>query len=355
MATLKEVAKAAGVSPSTASAALRGLNIVKPDTTHKVIDAASKLNYHINLSARALRSGHTNIFTLIIPDLENDFYAKLANSLADALFIDGCRLIIQISQYDSGKELELVKQQSSSLCDGLFICSTSNTATTIQGAAGDRPVLLFDDMSAPEEECYDSINTTSQGGMYALIHHLQQCGRKRIGIVGVNELAAKNGPRYLGLTLRKRRYAYALAALEQLYGSSEGSAINADWSVESGITTAHELVRQGMPFDALCCMNDQLAFGIMRGLAETGVNVPDDVAVTGFDGVNAGGFTTPTLTTMAIDFVGMAHSAVSMMRRQLELRESSSPMIPQHVIVGSRLLARESTLGRTASTGFTTR
>lgn len=69
MVTLKDVARKAGVSMSTASAALRGKDIVKPDTTQRVLEAANTLNYRINLSARALRSGKSDIFTMIVPDL----------------------------------------------------------------------------------------------------------------------------------------------------------------------------------------------------------------------------------------------------------------------------------------------
>ena len=80
MVTLKDVARKAGVSMSTASAALRGKDIVKPDTTQRVLEAANTLNYRINLSARALRSGKSDIFTMIVPDLENQYYATACSS-----------------------------------------------------------------------------------------------------------------------------------------------------------------------------------------------------------------------------------------------------------------------------------
>lgn len=77
MVTLKQVAAEAGVSPSTASAALRGMDIVRPDTAKKVLETAARLNYQTNLSARALRSGRSDTFTLIIPDLENQYGLSL--------------------------------------------------------------------------------------------------------------------------------------------------------------------------------------------------------------------------------------------------------------------------------------
>lgn len=350
MVTLKEVAEAAGVSPSTASAALRGMDIVKPQTRERVAETAERLQYRANLSARALRSGRSGIFTLIVPDLENGFYAKLANSLADQLFTQDLRLIIQVSQYDKDKELRQVSELKSTMCDGLFICSTHNSGREISKVSKDLPVLLFDDMSAQDDICFDSIETPSRGGIRSAIRHLYDCGRKRIGVVGgsTQETGDLNT---LGMTLRENRYNEALDLIKELGLDNHNSLIEADWTTEAGMARAHDLVNNGMPFDALCCMNDALAFGVIRGLSECGLVVPDDIAVTGFDGINPGGFTTPTLTTVAVDFISMAQMAVTMMLQQINglSRHKPDSPLPRRVIVGYRLLQRESTLGRVQS------
>ena len=151
------------------------------------------------------------------------------------------------------------------------------------------------------------------------------------------------------------RYAYAYQALGA-YGLNTANAyIQSDWSVEAGIEVAHKLAASGMQYDALCCMNDELALGVMRGLAECGVNVPDDVAVIGFDGVGCGSYTTPTLSTIAVDFDGMAQTAATMMQQQIEQDATErNNSIPKRIIVGFQHHA-ESTMGRTASPGFTTK
>lgn len=334
MVTLKDVARKAGVSMSTASAALRGKDIVKPDTTQRVLEAANTLNYRINLSARALRSGKSDIFTMIVPDLENQYYAKMANAMSNVLTADKKRLVVQVSMYDSQRELDQIRQIDPSTCDGLFICSTHNSGKDIRSAAGDLSVLMFDDMSTDPEACYDSIETPSQTGMYAAIKHLAERERKTIGIVGTLGKSAE-AEHSLSVTLRQTRYAYAYQALGAY-----------------GLNTANAYIQ----YDALCCMNDELALGVMRGLAECGVNVPDDVAVIGFDGVGCGSYTTPTLSTIAVDFDGMAQTAATMMQQQIEQDATErNNSIPKRVIVGFQLLKRESTMGRTATTGFTTK
>lgn len=355
MVTLKDVARKAGVSMSTASAALRGKDIVKPDTTQRVLEAANTLNYRINLSARALRSGKSDIFTMIVPDLENQYYAKMANAMSNVLTADKKRLVVQISMYDSQRELDQIRQIDPSTCDGLFICSTHSSGKDIRSAAGDLPVLMFDDMSTDPEACYDSIETPSQTGMYAAIKHLAERERKTIGIVGTLGKSAE-AEHSLSVTLRQTRYAYAYQALGAYGLNTDNAYIQSDWSVEAGIEVAHKLAASGMQYDALCCMNDELALGVMRGLAECGVNVPDDVAVIGFDGVGCGSYTTPMLSTIAVDFDGMAQTAATMMQQQIEQDATErNNSIPKRIIVGFQLLKRESTMGRTATTGFTTK
>lgn len=354
MVTLKQVAAEAGVSPSTASAALRGMDIVRPDTAKKVLETAARFNYQTNLSARALRSGRSDTFTLIIPDLENQYYAKLANSLSYELLTHGKRLIIQVSRYDHEQEFQLIRSINDSICDGLFICSSTSSASDVrQAIGGNYPVVMFDDMSMGAESCYDSIDTPSQAGMYAAIRHLvEDCHRQRIGVLGSKTSSMQPGT--LGFTLRQNRCNYAVQALESYGLADEHTMIATDWGFRVGVEVAHRLADEGMRYDALCCMNDELALGVMRGLAECGINVPNQVAVTGFDGVLAGEYITPTLTTIAVDFNGMAQTAIHMMREAAERRSSGAPTLPRRIIVGFQLHKCESTMGRTASTGFTT-
>ncbi|RSX54655.1 LacI family DNA-binding transcriptional regulator [Bifidobacterium samirii] len=356
MVTLKQVAAEAGVSTSTASSALRDLDIVRPETKRRVIEAANRLDYRINTSARALRSGRSDIFIAIIPDLDNQYYARFANALSNALSDRGKRLILQISRYDGDTELRQIRSIDPSTCDGLFVCSIANSGKVLHDAAGSIPVLMFDDMSGTADAYYDSIETPGQGGTAAAINHLvNECGRRRIGVVGA--LADRHDDGSLARALRTNRCNFALQALRSHGLADERSLIACDWSVDAGIDMAHRLAAQGMPYDALCCMNDELALGIMRGLAEEGINVPDAVAVTGFDGITSGSYTTPTLTTVAVDFEGMAQTGTAMMEQQVErlAANDTTPIMPQRVIVGFQLLKRESTLGRTATTGFTTR
>lgn len=351
MATLKQVAAEAGVSISTASAALRGLDLVAPQTAQKVTQAAEKLDYHVNVSARVLKQGKTGIFGLIVPDLETEFYSMLANALGSELAEEGKSLIIEFSGYDPDLEVSHLQSLSSSICDGLFVCSTGHTAQQIKEIVGNRcPVVLFDDMTSLSDACFDAIHTPNQEGMEALIAHLVEQGYRHIALVGAVPEEEQNNPRNLGSLLHSRRKTSAFQALAD-HDLQPAAVLPANWSTKGGLVAADSiaptLLDKPGSIDAFCCMNDALALGLIRGLHTHGIHVPDDVAVGGFDGVNSSTLQIPSLTTVAIDFTGMARTAITLMNNRVrERNHSKQPILPQDVATGFHLRISESTASR---------
>ncbi|NMM94568.1 LacI family DNA-binding transcriptional regulator [Bifidobacterium oedipodis] len=343
MVTLKDVATLAGVSPTTASAALRGLDVVKPETTAKVRQAASDLNYRVNASAKMLRSGQTGIFTLAVPELTTPFYATLADCMSEEVESHGYRLIIRKTRFSAQTERRVLSELSTTFSDGIFIIVTQLSIQQVKDLLGQRPAVLFEDFSM--DGLFDSVNTPGADGIITAISHLKDCGRTAIGVIGGlpdSELALQPGA---GLTARARldRLNAAKRALRAMELDDHAGFMQADWSVDGGVAAAHKLVEQGLPYDGLCCMNDDLALGLLRGFHECGVAVPDQVAVIGFDGIPQGSWSVPTLSTIAVDFDGAARSAL-----QLMLRHCNNPDAPafcQRVTIGHRLIPRESTVG----------
>ena len=195
----------------------------------------------------------------------------MANAMSNVLTADKKRLVVQISMYDSQRELDQIRQIDPSTCDGLFICSTHSSGKDIRSAAGDLPVLMFDDMSTDPEACYDSIETPSQTGMYAAIKHLAERERKTIGIVGTLGKSAE-AEHSLSVTLRQTRYAYAYQALGAYGLNTDNAYIQSDWSVEAGIEVAHKLAASGMQYAD--------AVHHRRGFRRHGANRGDDDAAT---------------------------------------------------------------------------
>lgn len=372
MVTLKEVAARAGVSPSTASGALRGLDFVRPNTAERVLKAAQELNYTANVSARALRSGRTGILSLAIPTVSIPFYSRLASAMETCVERNGYQLVIQQTNFDAQMERRVLAQAEDTLSEGLFMLPARVSNREIAELTQGHPTVLFEDYSA--DITFDTVNAPSGNGIDRAIRHLAEHGRTHICVAGA---APVGGVRRRGQAsgrpgdarpsgrpaggigtvvanrvvkdeqnssrARYERIDAAVRALEELDLYDDSTMIDCEWGPDGGIELGHRLAalaKSGKRYDGVCCMNDDIALGVIRGLSDAGLRVPQDVAVTGFDGVPQGGWSVPTLTTIALDYEGMATTAVSMMLRKF----GDAPVtLPQRVTAGFRLIEREST------------
>ena len=343
MVTLKDVAAKAGVSPSTASGALRGLDFVRPTTADRVLKAAQDLNYTANVSARALRSGRTGILSLVIPTVDIPFYSQLTNAMERCVERHNYQLLVQQNDFDPKREREQIMQRDDTLSEGMFLLSAKTDTRDVVRLIGDHPTVLFEDYST--DILIDSVNTPSASGIDRVIRHLVERGRNRICLAGESIPITHVTNTSNSSRARYERADSAIRVFEELGISASCGAINCDWGPEPSIEVGHCIADMRdsngtLRYNAVCCMNDDIALGVIRGLADRGVRVPDEVAVTGFDGIKQGAWSIPTLTTVELDYDGMAETAVSMMLRKF----SNNPVsFPQRVIAGFRLLEREST------------
>lgn len=187
----------------------------------------------------------------------------------------------------------------------------------------------------------DTVNAPSDAGSRAAIEHLIARGCARIGIVGDNR--DPNNPNIIpGSRDIRMRAAKETILAAGLPFDERRDYIKSSWSIDGGIEAGRGLAKKGKcKYDGLYCLNDGIALGILRGLADDGVSVPGDVRVIGFDGLSQSMYSVPTLTTVATDFKGMADTALTLLMRRIENLDDE--FFPQTVNVGYKLIEREST------------
>lgn len=341
MVTMKDIARQAGVSATTVSAALRGVEGVSDEMATKIRKIAEKMDYRVNASAAALRSGRTNTLTLFTSSMATQYYVRLSTCLAEEAARQGFETRIQQSRFTTHDETDIVRNASASQADGLLFISTALSPEQVLDCVGSRPTLLFENWS--DIPLFDSVNTPSETGARAAIAHLVERGCARIGIIGSNDLSRdERRPSMLGRRSRNvrilaARLAIAAHGLDHLITDCE----DVDWSAEGGIEAANRMADAGLPYDGVFCANDITALGLLRGLADRGVRVPEDIKVIGYDGIDYSTFSTPRLSTIAIDFEGMARAAISLMTHRLDAPDAQ--ILPQTVTAGFTLEEREST------------
>lgn len=356
--TLRDVAAAAGVSPMTASNALRGKTGVKESTRARVLAAAKKLDYRINLTASMLKSGRSNIIHVIVNEFDSPFYSKLTQALSNEIVARGLTPFIEQTRYSADAAAHALTSNpfSGQLFDGEILHATGlGTNLSLAKLNGGRPFVLVD--ACEETPTVDAVNFPNEEAERAAAQHLIDHGCRKIAIVGhaftkrADLAHAQNA-----FLLRLRGACNALLDAGLPY--DETTVFEAG-SAEDGIAAGHAIAQQILatrgnadvgdgadpPFDGVCCANDFAAFGVIRGLADHGIRVPQDVQVIGFDGVTSGSYATPSLSTIEVDLNQLAKFALDMIAERVERRgeEDAEPLPPSRATIGYQLVEREST------------
>lgn len=348
---MRDVARVAGVSLKTVSNVLNGYRYLTPETRAKVEEAIQSLGYRVNLTARNLRRGSTGLIKLVLPELRNPYFAELADSVVDEAARRGLVVLLEQYRYQREHELAVLRGDGGQQVDGVLYSPVYVGQDDIDLFAVDFPLVILGEsvFGAP---C-DHVSMRNIEGGRAQVEHLLALGRRRIGIIGFNELprVSSSQLRYKGASAALRDAGLAIdPAL--VTGSGEGrpmSAVRAQWVLSTGSLLMAELLDQETHPDAVVCFNDALALGALHELTRRGIRVPDDVAVVGFDNVEASEYTQPTLSTIDPGRDEIARTAVRLLAERMGMDDDfDSSTGPREILVDFELRARQSTVGDAA-------
>ncbi|RKN44231.1 LacI family DNA-binding transcriptional regulator [Micromonospora endolithica] len=330
---LKDVAERAGVSVKTVSNVVNGYVHVKPDTRARVEEAIAELKYRPNLSARNLRKGRTGVIALAVPELDIPYFAELARHVVTAAAELGWTVLID--QTGGGREQERVVAGgiTEHLIDGLIFSPLALTAEDLAGLDGTPMVLLGERVDRGPA---DHVGIDNVAAAREITAHLIGLGRRRIAAIG-----SQRTPEGASARLRLAGYAAALADAGLDFDETLVAPAPA-WHRAEGAVAMRSLLSLPVRPDAVFCFNDTLALGALRALHEAGLRVPEDVAVAGFDDIEDGRFSVPTLSTVAPDKERIARLAVELLADRIDGDRTASP---RELPAPYRLELRESTQG----------
>jgi LacI family transcriptional regulator len=272
--TIQDVAKTAGVSVSTVSRVLNGKVDVSSETQEHVLAVIGELGYTTNLAARSMRSFKKNLVGLIMPDIAYPFAVEVMRGVNQAIAESEFDLLVYTTGdvRKSGRashEQKYVSLLNNSITDGTII-----VAPVTGEFSTDAPIVSIDPlMSNPN---YPSVHATNYQGATDAMDYLIDLGHKRIGFIsGRAELESS--------TRRLKGYRDALekAGLPV----DETLIASGDYTTETGVKCARELLSLEDPPTAIFASNDQTAMGIYQVAQEAGLSIPEDLSVTGFDNI----------------------------------------------------------------------
>jgi LacI family transcriptional regulator len=336
--SLTDVAEAAGVSIATASRVLTGIEYPVADRTRsKVLEAAKRLGYQPNLIARSLRMERTLTIGIIVENILSPFIPPIIRGIQDHLKQHNYYGIILNADWDPAVEVESVERLRMRQIDGIILVESHLRASDEVAALINRPHLfvhrLFNALGR------NSIVPDDYAGARLAARHLVQLGHRRIGFI--------NGPAGWDATgYRLAGYQAELAAWEIPYNPALMK--QGDWQVQSGYELAQQLLATPQRPSAVFAANDLMALGVIYAAQEAGLNVPEEIAVVGYDDRDFAGFVRPTLTTVRMPCEEMgriaAESLLRLIRGEVDLIEPT--------LVEGELVVRQSCGAQTGEWAF---
>ncbi|WP_034261547.1 LacI family DNA-binding transcriptional regulator [Actinospica robiniae] len=338
--TLKDVALRAGVSVRTVSNVVNNYVYVAEETRAKVQAAIDELGYRPNLLARNLKLGRSGIIGLVVPELDVPYFAELARLIVQEARAAGYTVLIDQTDGDERRERELVTEDPRGVSfDGMIVSPLSLTAEQFEARRTTAPVLLLGEQLFTAR--VDHVAIDNVAAAREATAHLISLGRTRIAAIGVQE-----GVGTAMLRTRGYREAFAQAGLPL----DEALMIPTRFYHRAdGATAMARLLDLPEPPDAVFAFSDLLALGAQRVALHRGLAVPRDVAIVGFDDIEDGRYSTPTLTTIAPDKAEIARAAVRQILARIDGTDADRGAGSKEIESPYRLVVRESTLGVTAA------
>lgn len=340
MATIQDVAEAAGVSAMTVSNVINDRPHVRPATREKVLAAMARLDYRVNVAARNLRKGRTGTIGLAVPEVNRPYYGRLASAVIAAAEGRGLRVSIEQTGARVENELSAPALSRNRLYDGLIISTVGLGADSADRLKVDHPVVVLGEriFGGP----VDHVGMPNTEGSRAATRHLVERGCRRIAFL---RGAVSADPADVDVSsLRRTGYLQALDAAGIPRDPALEQCLDA-FSMAAGARCAREMAASGLDFDGVFCVTDTVAMGVLRGLADAGLRVPEEVKVVGFDNVDESAYLVPSLSTVAPDHDAMAERAVALLcRRMAGATEQPGPAPgPEEYVAPYALVARGST------------
>lgn len=328
MATIRDVARAAGVSIATVSRVYTGSSTVSEETGQRVLAAAARLDYWPNAAARSLTTSRTHTLGVLLPDLYGEFYSEVIRGIDEAAREARYQVLVSGSHADADT-LVFVGRSLRGRVDGLIIMAPDDASSqAIAQLMRTYPLVL---LNAPSScDLCDTISIANFEGAHTLVRHLIGLGHTRI--------AALLGPEGNN-DAEDRRRGFRSALHEAGLNGSEPLELRGDFTEASGYRAAETLLSLSPRPTAVFAMNDYMAIGLLGALNDRGVRVPHDLAVAGFDDIAVSRYLSPPLTTVHVDAHDLGRRAVAQWLAGTQTQRDRTKV---HEVLPTRLVVRAS-------------
>lgn len=331
MTTMREVAEYADVSLATVSRVINNVGYVSPDLRERVESAMQALQYRPSALARSLRRQETRTIGVLVPQLDQPFFAALVYAIENLLFENDYRILVCSAQENESKERAYAEILIRQRVDGVIAVPTGQGSVLQElFVKPDLPLVLLD-RDLPGMKANRVLVDNAQGGYDGMVH-LLSLGHRDVHVIGAPDYSLAMQQRIEGA--RRALADFGIADHDHCFVSGTLP------QYEMGMAAASRLLDQSPRPTAIFALTDVTAVGVMHEAARRGLRLPDDLSVVGFDDIPLAGFMIPSLTTVAQPIQAMGEQAARLVLRQIEQPDHE----PECVVLPTQLVVRNSTM-----------
>ncbi|MFL0245369.1 LacI family DNA-binding transcriptional regulator [Candidatus Clostridium stratigraminis] len=327
-ASIKDVAKEAGVSIATVSRVLNDVDVVNEDTKKKVQDAIKKLGYRPNIIARSLKTQKSRTIGIIIPDISNQFYPEIVRGAEDVSNIYNYNIMLCNTDLDPDKEMEYLRVLKEKMVDGVIYMSNSLEAEMINLIKElELPTVLVE--TTDKENTFPSVTIDNEKAAIDAINYLVKKGNKKIAYIGSHEDAV-NAAAY--------RFAGYRAALKKNNLELKDELCSFGGLKPQDGYEGIKKILENNEIEAVFCASDELAMGAINALRDMGRKVPEEIDVVGFDNIYSAAYFYPKLTTVEQPMYDMGSVGMRMLIKII----NGAELVQHHFVLPHQIVERDS-------------
>ncbi|WP_449539757.1 LacI family DNA-binding transcriptional regulator [Ferdinandcohnia sp. Marseille-Q9671] len=329
MANIQQVAQKAGVSVATVSRVLNNAPSVSTKTRLKVENAIKDLNYEPSMLGRNLRNSESRLLLVLLPSISNPFYTEIINGIQNTAIAHNYNILLCETDSNPQRENIYFNMIKNKLADGVISMDPTVNMQKLNELAGNYPVILCSEYEEGGRIPYVTID--NELAAYQAVKHLIKLGHQKIALINSDE-------KFLYARQRRNGYERALKEFEiplrdaWIYHTKEVD-------FQNGVQAIRILFQQDEKPTAVFAVSDTLAIGALKGMNVSGLHVPNNIAIVGFDNISFSTMTNPTLTTISQPMYKMGCIAVNMLITSIQGEKVESTVLDHELII------RESTMG----------
>ncbi len=327
---MRDVARLAGVSVATAYRVAKGRPDVAEETRAEVLNVMRDHAFVPNRSEADLADGWTGLVGFSVPFVDESYFAVILSGAAEALYEQNQRIVLCPTYHQYVREVTLLDRLLGGTTDGALILLPEQSSGELHRLQEQGYPFVVIDPRQPLDEGIPSVSAAHAAGARAATEHLLGLGHRRVGLI-------TGTPNWVATDQRIEGYRMALAAARVPFTTE--LLAGGDFATGTGYVAARHLLGLAEPPTAIFASNDNLAVGAMRAAFELGLHIPEDLSIVGFDDVVIAGEVFPPLTTVRQPLAELGRTAVAMLNRLVDGRQTEALRIE----LATQLVIREST------------